>query len=100
MKISVLLISLSVLAFVSCTPTMKPIENDKQVDRNKKNVDVVEHAIGKVLFSNSCAKCHDLPNPKDYNDDEWAPLVKAMAEKAKLNADQEELVYQYVLSEN
>ncbi len=100
MKISVLLISLSVLAFVSCTPTMKPIENDKQVDRNKKNVDVVEHAIGKVLFSNSCAKCHDLPNPKDHNDEEWVGLVKSMAEKAKLTTDEEKLIYQYVISEN
>ena len=98
MKISVLLISLSVLAFVSCTPTMKPIEKAKPMEKPMpENSKIAE---GKNIFENSCAKCHDLPNPKDYNDDEWAPLVKAMAEKAKLNADQEELVYQYVLSEN
>ena len=100
MKISALIILLSLFAITSCTPTMKPIENAKPMESPKPIAENSKFAEGKNIFENSCAKCHDLPNPKDYNDDEWAPLVKAMAEKAKLNADQEELVYQYVLSEN
>lgn len=94
MKISALLLLLSIFAFVSCTPTIKPVENAKPMVENSKL------AEGKNIFTTSCAKCHDLPNPKEYNDTEWVDWVQKMAVKAKLDANQEKLVYEYITSEN
>lgn len=106
MKISTLLILLSIFALTSCTPTMKPIQNAKSVDNTTpiiapqpmaENSKLVE---GKNIFTASCAKCHDLPQPKEFNDEDWIDLVKRMSVKAKLDENQEKLVYDYITSEN
>ena len=55
---------------------------------------------GKTIYENSCAKCHELPNPKDYNDEQWVGIVNAMSPKAGLNAKQSELVYDYITFHN
>lgn len=57
-------------------------------------------AEGKTIFDNSCARCHALPQPSKYSDTKWVGIINAMAPKAKLNARQSELVYNYVTSKN
>ena len=57
-------------------------------------------AAGKTTFENSCAKCHDLPNPADYNDEAWVGIMNAMAPKAKLNKEESESVYNFVTFKN
>ena len=59
MTISVLLLLLSVFAFVFCTPTMKPVENAKPIETPKPIAENSKFAEGKNIFENSCAKCHD-----------------------------------------
>lgn len=54
---------------------------------------------GKITFNNSCAKCHDLPEPTDYNASDWVGIMNAMAPKAKLSEDQHESVYDYIVSQ-
>lgn len=55
---------------------------------------------GKTIFENSCHRCHALPEPKDFNDEQWVGLVKAMAPKAKLSQEQADKVYFYVSESN
>ena len=57
-------------------------------------------AAGKTTFENSCAKCHDLPNPADYNDEAWVGIMNSMAPKAKLNKAESESVYNFVTFKN
>lgn len=58
-----------------------------------------EHlAQGKVIFDNTCGKCHDLPNPTDHNAQDWVGIMNSMAPKAKLNDTQHQMVYDYVIS--
>ncbi len=57
-------------------------------------------AQGKTIFDNRCGKCHDLPNPKSFSDEKWVGIMNAMAPKAKLDAKQSELVYDYVTFNN
>lgn len=57
-------------------------------------------AEGKTIYENSCAKCHDLPNPAKYSDTKWVGIMNAMAPKAKLTAAQSEKVYDYVTYKN
>ncbi|MDQ0476697.1 cytochrome C [Chryseobacterium sp. MDT2-18] len=53
---------------------------------------------GKVIFDNSCGKCHDLPNPKDHSAQNWVGIMNSMAPKAKLNDTQHQMVYDYIVS--
>ena len=53
---------------------------------------------GKVVFDNSCGKCHDLPNPTDHNAQDWVGIMNSMAPKAKLNEEQHQMVYDYIVS--
>lgn len=60
-----------------------------------------EHlAQGKVIFDNSCGKCHDLPSPSDHNAQDWVGILNSMAPKAKLNDAQHQMVYDYIVSVN
>lgn len=55
---------------------------------------------GKMIYESSCGRCHDLPAVSRYTDEKWKSLVAWMAPKAKLNAQQSEMVYQYVSNSN
>ena len=63
------------------------------------NMITAEHlAQGKVIFDNTCGKCHDLPNPTDHNAQDWVGIMNAIAPQAKLNEKQHEMVYNYIVS--
>ncbi|WHF50627.1 cytochrome C [Chryseobacterium gotjawalense] len=55
-------------------------------------------AQGKVVFDNSCGKCHDLPNPTAHSAQNWVGIMNSMAPKAKLNDAQHQMVYDYIVS--
>lgn len=68
------------------------------------NVNKVEAATlaelqqGRDLFQNKCGKCHKLPKPGKHAKDEWQKILAKMAPKAKLSAEQSDLVYKYVVN--
>lgn len=81
------------LMTVSCTNQGTPAKQESLSDGAK-------IAQGKTIFENSCGRCHDLPEPKDYTDQQWIPIVNSMAPKAKLTTAQGEMVYLYITSKN
>lgn len=54
---------------------------------------------GRELFVSRCKKCHDLPDRRAYADDRWPKILDKMARKAKLDAEQHQLVLQFILAE-
>lgn len=74
----------------SCSP--------KQGVAGTKTITADNLAQGKVIFDNSCGKCHDLPSPTDHNAQDWVGIMNSMAPKAKLNDAQHEMVYNYIVS--
>lgn len=74
----------------SCSP--------KQGVAGTKTITAEHLAQGKVVFDNSCGKCHDLPNPTDHNAQDWVGIMNSMAPKAKLNEAQHQMVYDYIVS--
>ena len=74
------------------TTTEKPIVFTPSTNENL--------AQGKVLFENNCGKCHDLPSVTSFNDEKWKSVVDWMAPKAKLTAQQADMVYSYVSNSN
>jgi len=55
-------------------------------------------AEGKIIYENSCGKCHGLPEPLDYSSIDWVGHMNSMAPKAKLNDEQHQMVYNYLVS--
>lgn len=55
---------------------------------------------GKTLYESNCGKCHNLPEVTNFNDEKWKSVINWMAPKAKLTAQQSEMVFSYVTSSN
>ena len=51
---------------------------------------------GKMLYENNCAKCHDLYAPKDFNAEQWKPIMLSMQKKAKISDEEREKIYAYL----
>jgi len=55
-----------------------------------------ELAEGKSLYENSCGRCHQLYNAKDYSAEQWRPIVQRMQKKARLDDAQGLKIYNYL----
>ena len=75
---------------ISCSPKVQAEADNKFSEEYL--------AQGKTVFENSCARCHDLPNPSEHSNEAWTGILAEMAPKAKLNATQHEMVYNYIIS--
>ena len=76
---------------ISCTPKAPATAGTKTI--------TAEHlAQGKTIFDNSCGRCHDLPNPTSHSAQDWVGIMNSMAPKAKLNDEQHQMVYDYIVS--
>ena len=54
---------------------------------------------GRDLFVGNCSKCHKLPDRRAVSEQQWPKILNRMANKAKLDDAQHELVLQFILSE-
>ncbi|MDZ4810156.1 MAG: hypothetical protein SGI96_18115 [Bacteroidota bacterium] len=55
----------------------------------KKTVDVKpDIATGKIIFTNRCGNCHDLPKPEQYTAQRWEGILSYMIPRARLNDEQ------------
>ncbi|KQS89892.1 hypothetical protein [Chryseobacterium sp. Leaf394] len=85
---------LTAIFFTSCTPkavatTTAPVAATSTAE---------QLAQGKTIFENSCKKCHGLPKPDDFTSVEWVGIMNSMAPKARLNDEQHQWVYDYIVS--
>src|SRR5690606_17798555 len=71
----ILTVMVSGIFMVSCSQKGTAVQAGSKVSESDRI------AQGKVIFDNSCGKCHDLPDPKSHNDDEWIGIVNIMAKK-------------------
>ena len=91
-KIRTLCSAILAIGFLaSCTPKPSVVEGTKTNTAEKL-------ALGKTVFENSCARCHDLPDPSAHSAQDWVGIMNSMAPKAKLNDEQHQLVYDYIVS--
>lgn len=88
---------LSVIAFsafmISCGPKSMAVTGPKYTSFE-------QLTQGKTIFENSCNRCHGLPNPEKHDDKGWIKTLSRMAPRAKLNDDQHQMVYDYLISVN
>jgi len=96
MKKLIAVASLTMILIASCTPKAStPVAPAGPVA----TVSSAEQlAQGKTIFENACKRCHGLPDPAAYTSVEWVGIMNSMAPKAKLNDEQHQWVYDYVVS--
>lgn len=93
MKKIIAVASFTAVLLTSCTPKVTTATAPKAVTSTAEQI-----AQGKTIFENSCGRCHKLPDPTKYTSVEWVGIMNSMAPKAKLNDEQHQWVYDYVVS--
>jgi cytochrome c5 len=58
-----------------------------------------ELAEGQNLYSNNCAQCHKLFEPKKFTKEEWSPILVSMGKKAHLDDTQMASITNYIHSQ-
>ena len=92
-KKTVTIVSIIVLSLACSTQKeqVQPIPNSKPEVSFSPVVDE-----GQFIYENNCAKCHDLYNPKDFNPEQWKPILLKMQKEAKISDEEREKIYAYL----
>ena len=105
MKYKFFTLAAVIVFMVSCgtqknTPvaTAQPAETVK-AETVKAEALTPELAEGQSLYSNNCAKCHKLFEPKKFTQEEWHPILVKMQKKAKLDDVQMASITNYIHSQ-
>jgi hypothetical protein len=53
--------------------------------------------LGRTLYVNHCASCHNLHLPEQYTRDHWLKEIPDMQRKAKISDDVTKLITNYIL---
>lgn len=53
---------------------------------------------GRSIYVNNCSSCHNLHNPNQYNSKEWEHNLNEMQARAKINDEEKQLVYDYLVN--
>jgi len=53
-----------------------------------RGADAVAVRRGRAVYVTECGACHRLHLPSEYSPEEWRPIVRRMAERASLGAEQ------------
>lgn len=80
-----------ILAVSSCTP--KTTSNTKEASMSFPTAEI---EAGYTLQVQYCVKCHKLKKVTKYSREQWDKILPAMAKKAKLSAEQEASINDYV----
>lgn len=93
MKKIIAVASFTAVLLTSCTPKVSTAAS-----ATGPAVSTAEQiAQGKTIFENSCGRCHKLPDPTAHSSVQWVGIMNTMAPKAKLNDEQHQWVYDYVV---
>ena len=88
------------LFMVSCgTQKNTPVAATQSAETAKAVALTPELAEGQNLYSNNCAKCHKLFEPKKFTQEEWQPILVKMQKKAKLDDVQMASITNYIHSQ-
>ena len=76
-------------------PTAKNVE---LAGRNGQATTLSTLKVGRNLYIGRCGACHSLKDPAFLAPADWPEMVGRMAENAKINADQQRAITQYLVS--
>lgn len=53
---------------------------------------------GYSIYSDKCTECHGMKKPEDFSVEDWNKIMPSMGKKARLDSNQYNLVYHYILA--
>ena len=99
---------LLIAGIYSCTPKAAPSPakttsafTDTDVARGKvfwTDCSIEKLDAANTLYTAKCGTCHSLKAPTSRDEEAWKKVVPPMAKKAKLTAEEEALILNYVLT--
>ena len=63
-----------------------------------KGITMQDLKSGQEIFNNRCHKCHGLKNPHKFSAEKLQKVVPKMANKAKLDKQQEDLILKFMMT--
>ena len=91
MRKKIYLIIFIVIIVVACTRKALPVITERKSDPPlaKPVIDVKpDMEKGKIVFTNRCGRCHDLPKPEQFTAQRWDGILSYMIPRARLNDEQ------------
>ncbi|MEO5945337.1 MAG: hypothetical protein ABIP79_00860 [Chitinophagaceae bacterium] len=77
---------------VACTQKTAPVITSRSTEPFKKEKQAIsilpDLNEGKIVFTNRCGKCHDLPLPDQFTEKRWEGILSYMIPRARLNEEQ------------
>jgi cytochrome c5 len=98
MKSKIITIAALALVFCSCS-SKKAVVSSTPKEEVKTVVLPEKIAEGKNLYENSCARCHQLHAPTEFNKEEWKGILAKMQPKAHLDDIQIASISDYISSQ-
>ncbi|HEV7782459.1 MAG TPA: hypothetical protein VGO58_14390 [Chitinophagaceae bacterium] len=90
-KIFYSIITLGILA-MACNKKVLPVITERKTDPPSPQKTILnitpDLARGKMIFTNRCGRCHDLPKPEQYTSERWKGILSYMNPRAGLNEEQ------------
>lgn len=92
-------ISIALLLIILAACTTTKLYTPSASNENKRiTASVDELKKGYELYTTRCNKCHGLKSPDSRNAEQWTKVLASMAPKAKLTAEEKDLVYKYLVN--
>jgi len=96
MKYKVITLAVLAIMIYSCASKSSVPTTEVKKEEVKTSPMTSELTEGMYLYENNCAKCHKLYSQKDFNAEEWKPIVNRMQKKAHLTDLEGQKIYNYL----
>lgn len=92
-KIRFILFIAGILAACSPALYMPTME-----DATRSGISTDSLMIGRALYTNHCASCHNLHLPEQYTRSQWKKEIPDMQQKAKISDEETRLITNFLLA--
>ncbi len=76
---------------IACNATLYVPSSSEPIEQNKL-------LAGRNLYVQKCSNCHNLFLPERFTDEKWNSKLDTMQVRAKINNNERELIYHYIIS--
>lgn len=80
--------------------TISVILTNCSAPKNTRETSKDNQQLGMQLWLNECQRCHNIPDPTDFNDAQWDVIGAHMRTRANITGKEMELIVGFIKSAN